>query len=313
MKKAIISSLATVCGLLLFNQSALAQPVTVFSDDLASDSSLAQPPWYNLNNTSVASYNFAANTGVELLVTSGSTGKVNEMFAEFDTVSLSDGDYITLTANFEAPSGSEMASDTGGLLAGLYYNPTVNTANEQGSTSGSLGTGGTTADSQGYFGIMGYNTTAGTSTKFFARTPTGTANNELGYYSAMVSGNYSQFSTVYAASGNANLADSVDYTMQWTITDNGASGNAIAVTISQGATTLDNWTETDTLGAGGTGLYEEFNQLDVGNYGKKYAVDLNLTDASIVTDGAIVVPEPSAMALLSAGLGLIGLIRFRRR
>src|SRR5579862_1486872 len=118
MKKAILLAAASTLGVLT-----LSAQTTIYSDTFTSDSSLAQPPWYNLNNTSAASYalNPTAGQGLALTVSSG-TGKVNEMFAEFAPVTLSAGESVSLTVNFNSSSG--MATDTGGLLVGLYNNST---------------------------------------------------------------------------------------------------------------------------------------------------------------------------------------------
>jgi hypothetical protein len=306
MKKAIILAATTTIGWVYLSSPVFAQ-TTVFSDNFTSDSSLAQPPWYNLNNSSAASnaLNPTAGQGLALTVTSGSTGKVNEMFAQFTPVTLTEGEYITLTANFNSPNTSGgFASDTGGLLAGLYNNTIVASSNEMGSTSGSTGTGGETAPSKGYFGIMGYNTSASTSTKFYSRQGGVSDENELGYYSEMTAGSFTQLSS-FGASGNATLANSTAYTLTYTITDEGASGNQIDATISSGSTTLDNWISTDA-----SGLYDTFNQLDFGNYGKAGAVDMNILTEAMTTG---VVPEPTSLALTTAGMGLAFLVRLRRR
>ncbi|HEX3626001.1 MAG TPA: hypothetical protein VH280_11310 [Verrucomicrobiae bacterium] len=300
MKTAIVPlALILQC---VYLASAGSGQTTVFSDDLASDGSLSQPPWYNLNNTSAAGYTFTAGQGLALTVTSG-TGKVNEMFAEFSPVSLTTGASVTLTILFNSSSG--MATDTGGLLAGLYNNTTVNSANEQGSTGGSTVTGGETAANQGYFGIMGYNTSAGTSTKFFSRQGGATDANELGYYSSMTAGSYTQLSSSVAAN-NANLLLNQNYTLTYTITDEGAAGNQIVAMISQGSTQLDSWTTTD---AGG--LYDTFNELDFGSYGKAGPVDINILSGSIVSTAPV--PEPSFVMFTGVAFGLLGLIRFRRK
>ena len=297
MKKAIACLLAISSAPFFFNASA---QTTVFSDDFTSDSSLAQPPWYNLNNTSAA--NYALNPGQDLALTvSSGTGKVNEMFAEFTPVSLIAGESLSLTVNFNSSVG--MATDTGGLLVGLYNNGTVNSANEQGSSNGSTGTGGETAASKGYFGIMGYNTSAGTSTKFFSRQGGASDENELGYYSSMTSGSYTQLSSS-AASGNAALALNINYTLTYTITDEGSAENQISATISNGSTILDTWTTTDS-----SGVYDTFNQLDFGDYGKAGPVDINILSESVVTE----TPEPSVTMFSMLGFGLLALNRFRRR
>jgi hypothetical protein len=276
-------------------QALMAQ--TIFSDTFTSDSSLGSE-WYNLNNTTAASYglNGSQGPGLNLTVASG-TGKVNEMFAQFASspVTLSQGEALTLTVDFNSPTG--MATDTGGLLVGLYNDQNFNgqtPANEQGAT-GSTATGGPTAASQGYFGIMGYNTSAGTSTKFYSRAGGATAANELGYYSEQTSGTFTQLSS-FAASGNSPLALNTAYQLNYTITDNGASGNSILATISRGSTTLDSWTSTDAAGT-----YDSFNELDFGNYGKATQVDLNILDESVT----LATPEPNSLALLAGGLALL--------
>lgn len=313
MKKAIVLTFASSCG--LFALSSAQAQTTIFSDNFTADSTLAQPPWYNLNNTSAASYalNPTAGEGLALTVSAG-TGKLNEMFAQFSStpVTLSSGQYITLTVNFNSPSIG-IATDTGGLLVGLYNdNGVPATGNEQGSSGGSTATGGATAPFKGYFGIMGYNAASGgTSTKFYSRQGGASVANELAYYSSQTSGSYTQVGSSIANSGNAPLGSGENYTLTYTITDEGASGNQLNAVISQGATTLDTWMFTDTSGSGGAGLYDTFNELDFGSYGKLGPVNINILSESVVTTAPI--PEPSTVALAGIGLGLTLLARFRRR
>lgn len=250
-----------------------------------------------MNNSSTASAALNPGVGLGLTVSSGS-GRNNEEFAQFASspVALGAGEGLTLVVNF---SGTGLAVDTGGLLVGLFNTQGTVATTDLSSTA----TGGATADDIGYFGIMGYNTAAGTSTKFYTRQGGATDANELGYYSRMTSGSYTQLSS-FAATGNADLADSTAYTLTYTIMNNGASGDSITAAITDSANnTLDSWATTDA-----SGTYNSFDELDFGAYGKAGPVDLNITSVSVLQ----AVPEPSTFAF--AALGLLGLVvRFRRR
>jgi hypothetical protein len=241
------------------------------------------------------------------LTVSSGTGRDQQEVAQFSGTPItlaSVGDYLTFTVHF---SGTGMAADTGGLLVGLLNTQgTPANANEV-----TTATGGATANDTGYFGIMGYNTTAGTSTKFYTRQGGVAAANELGYYSKMTAGTFVQITGAsFPAAGNAILADSTAYTLSYTILNNGVSGNVITAVIKNGAnTTLDSWTSTDNSGVGGAGLYNSFDEIAFGNYGKAGPVNLNITQVQ-VTDLIQPVPEPATFAL--AGLGMLGLVMVRR-
>jgi hypothetical protein len=277
---------------------------TIFNDNFTTDSSLATPPWYNMNNTANASYalNPTAGQGLALDVSSG-TGKVNEEFAQFTSTPITlatVGDYITLTVNFNSP---DVAGNTGGLLGGLFNTQgTVASANET-----TTANGGATADDTGYFGIMGYNTSAGTSTKFYSRQGGASDANELGYYSSMTAGSFTQVGSSFAASGNANLANSTAYTLIYTVTK-GAGSDIITAMIDQGSTVLDDWTVTDA-----SGLYNSFDELDFGFYGKNALIDGNITQIS-VADSIQSVPEPGTLALMGMGAAFaVGCYRRQRK
>jgi PEP-CTERM motif len=280
----------------------LGMQAQVFTHDFTADSSGAPPtPFYNINNNSgVATWNVVNGQGLALTV--GASGKLNEEFAQFapsTPITLaSTGDYITFTAVFNS---SGFVGNTGGLLAGLYN--TMGTPGTANLSSATVNTA--TSDDKGYFGLMGFNTSAGTSTKFYTRTPTAptTTASELGYYSQMTAGTYAQLSS-FAATGNANLANSTDYTLTYTVTK-GATANTINAQILQGATVLDNWTTTD---AGST--YSSFDELVIGFYDKNAASFSGTVKSVAITDYIQDIPEPSACVL--AGVGMIGLALRRR-
>jgi hypothetical protein len=295
MKHSIVIALVLAAPL-----SALAQPTTIFSDDFTTDSSLGSE-WFNMNNTSAAAValNPTAGQGLALTVSAG-TGKVNEEFAQFSPTPVTlatTGDYLTLTVNFNS---ANVAANTGYLLAGLY--------NSQGTlATGTLtttATGGATADDQGYFGDMGFNTGAGSSTKFYSRQGGVSDANELAYYSAMTAGSFTAVGSSIAASGNGTIANNLAYTLTYTVTKD-VGGNTISAVITQGSTPVDSWSVTDA-----SSTYNSFDELDFGLYGKNALVNGNITQIQVV-DSIQAVPEPSVLAL--TGLGLLGLVaRFRR-
>jgi hypothetical protein len=298
--KAPNSRLCAIVGIMLAALTCMQAQAQVFTHDFTADPSGAPPsPFWNINNASGNSTWNVVN-GQGLALTLAVAGKVNEEFAQFDPsgqITLgSTGDYVTFTAVFNS---SGIAANTGGLVAGLYN--TMGTPGTANLSSASTGTA--TSDDRGYFGIMGYNTAAGTSTKFFSRTGTAAASSELGYYSQMLPATiYTQLSSS-AASGNANLANNTDYTLNYTVTK-GATGNIINAEILQGATVLDNWNTTDAAST-----YSSFDELVIGFYGKNSAISGNIKSVSI-TDSIQAVPEPCPCLL--AGLGILGLTVGRR-
>lgn len=283
-----VTFLASTLLLGLSDSSLRAQ---IFSDNFTTDASLGAG-WFNMVNSTAASFalNPTAGQGLALNVNSGSTGKTDEAFTQFTGTPVTlgtTGDSVSLTVDFNSPN---LAANTGGLLVGLY-----NTLGSPatGNLTGNV-TGGATATHQGYFGVMGFNTSSGVSTKFFSRQGGAADNNELGYYSTMTSGSYTQLGA-FAASGNANLANNTGYVLTYTITK-GTGNNAIAAVIQQGSTVLDTWNFTDAAGSQNT-----FDELDFGTYGKNAAVNVNITQIS-VSDSLAAVPEPSSFGLIGAGL-----------
>jgi len=296
----VIVKLSSLMALVLMAPLGAMGQATIFSDDFTSDASLASPPWYNLNNTvnAAATLNPVAGQGLALSVSSG-TGRVNEEFARFSPFpfTLFDyTDYFTLIVDFNS---SSFTGNSGGLLVGLY--------NTQGTVAGGTLTGtamgGATADDTGYFGFMGFNTSPITSTKFFSRQGGAIAANELAYDPEMTAGSYTQVGGTFAASGNGTLANDTAYTLAYTVA-RGFDGNTITAVITQDAAIVDSWTVTDT-----NFLYNNFDELDFGMYGRSGPVDFNITDVSIQTNVGPI-PEPSVSAL--AYFGFMGLVLVRR-
>jgi|SRR5208283_2390217 len=275
---------------------------TVYSDDFATDLSLASPPWYNMNNTANASATLVNGTGLELNVSAG-TGKTDQEFGQFSATPITlnaVGDYITLTVDF---TSANIAGNNGYLLAGLY-NDGGNTAS--GTLTGTA-TGGATAAYTGYFGDMGLNTSAGSSTKFYSRTGGASDANELGYYSSMTSSSYTEIGSPIANTANGTIANNKAYTLTFTVTKTAAGSDTVTAQINQGATIVDSAATWTFLDASGT--YNTFDELDFGFYGKSALINGTITDV-VVTDQITPTPEPSTFAL--AGLGMLGLVLARR-
>jgi len=273
----------------------------VFSDNFTTDSSLGSE-WFNLNSSANCSATWSA--GGLALNTSAGTGKINEEFAVFagSPIVLADaGQFITLTVTYNSANAS---GNNGYLLAGLFNSQgTVATANLGNTT---VDQANSTYDDTGYAGLMGFSTYANGTTKFYQRTSVaGTlGNNELAYYSTGASGTFSQVQGGLATSLNGTMVNGTTYVLTYTVAKTGSGDTITAVIKDTNGVQLgnDNWTVTDS-----SGLYNSFDELDFGWYGKNGtspAINGNIIDVTVS------VPEPATFAL--AGLGMLGLFIVRR-
>ena len=266
---------------------------TIFSDQFDLDPTLNSPPWYNISSSTANTVGQAVGQG--LILGTGTSGKYQEEVANFTLQNLAVGDSLTLTVNF---SGSGMTVDNGALTFGLYNSGGVAMSANEVATASS----GASAAYDGYFGDIGYNQTAGISSKFYSRTGTAGAANELGYYNKQTGTTQTQMAS-YANSSNADLSDNTPYTLTYTIMNDGVSGMYITANIN-GETAFPSFY------SGAAPTYSGFDTLAIGNYDKTSAV--NLTISSLSVDYTQGVPEPTPFAF--AALGLLGgfIARFRR-
>ena len=306
MKKAIILAAATTFGSVYLSSSALAQ-TTIYNDSFASDSALSSS-YVNIDNISATAteWSFAPNS--ELTLTTAASGKIDELVGSFSAVTLNQANqYVSFVVNFNSPNVGQSGS-AGSLLTSLDYSggAALNYSPEQATQ--------TTNVTAGYVGDLvnlAMNNTPKTGTKFFAKT--GTGNNDLSYNSDALPD--TQLSTTEPNSANANLLNNDAYTLTYTITSLNTGGSQEEVTEqlydhNLGAM-VDNFSVVATNGASFITPTTTYDTFDMGVYtGSETAgYNLNLTSLSVVTG----VPEPTALALTGAGMGLAYLIRFRRR
>jgi hypothetical protein len=306
-----ISALTLGVGILaLASSPVLAQ---VYSEDFATESSLTGSYLSIETSTTASGYTFNSDSSLELTDTTAA-GRADDIAASFTGVTLSSvGQSITLTATFNSPNIATTAGSSGALLfaldnsEGAPITSTVASAGPEGESSTSAG--GATSGFEGQLGDIALNSTPKTSTKFYERPATGL--NGLSYYSdagTSASSPATQDGTSFT--GNPALADNTTYTLTYTISYASATSDNITAQITGGTLTGSQ----DDFSVAATSVpTQTFDTFDLGLYNGAISgasgYDINLTDVEI-TD---IVPEPSVLAFGSAGLGLLGLIRFRRR
>jgi hypothetical protein len=236
----------------------LASQAQIFSYDFTADPTGPEPTnFFCINNANTNHINAIVNgQGLELGVAVAS--KVVEEFTQFSPTPVSlvnEGDTVSLSVVFNSDG---IADNTGGLVVGLHS--TAGTPGTKDLSSSTLGTA--TSDDNGYFGIMGFNTSAGTSTKFYTRTGSTNYDGELAYYSAMTTASYTQIKS-FSATNNANLNNGADYVLTFSVTK-GATNNILNATIQDtNSVIVDSWTVKDN-----SSTYNSFDEIVFGFYGK---------------------------------------------
>ena len=301
MKYSIAIALALSTPLAVMAQT------TVFNDNFATDAS--DPSSSYLSAVSGGSMAWASGTGMTL--TAPTTGHLSDIVGSFSAVTLANtGDYISLVVDFNSPNLGQGGTSLAGLIMMALDNSQGVSPTSAGPTESinSSATGGPTAGYLGYAGDIQMQTSAKTSTKFFAKIA-GTPNlNNLTYNSnvAPKSGNFTTSGT-----GNAALANNDLYTLTYTITALNTGASQLGVT----AQIYDNTTSTVvddvTIASASAVPTSVFDVFDIGLYSgnEPTGYTLNLTDLSVLT-GVSAVPEPASFALV--GLGLLGLVGYRR-
>ncbi len=280
----------------------MAQPI--FEDNFAIDGS--DPSANYLNGISGGSMAWASGTGMTL--SAPTTGHLSDIIGSFSAVTLANaGDSISLVVDFNSPNLGQGGTSLAGLvMMGLYNSGGVSpiSAGPTESINSTTG-GGPTSAYLGYAGDIQMQTSAKTSTKFFAKT--GSGNNNL-TYNSNVSTKSANFT--FTGTGNGGLANSDLYTLTYTITALNAGATQLGIT----AQIFDNTTSTmiDNISiASATSVPTSvFDTFDIGLYSgsEPPGYTLNLTDLKVLG-----VPEPTSVALFLSGIGALALVRRFRR
>jgi PEP-CTERM motif len=310
MKKAIVP-LALILQCVYLASTSSGQ-TTVYSDNFAADGSLSSS-YLNINSVGQPADAWTFTPDSQLQLQTAGTGKLDDLAGSFgQAITLSSaGQYVTFTVNFNSAGAANGLgqSGTAGLLLFALDNSGGTPLGGGGSSEAesSSATGGQTAGYIGYLGQLSLNTTPKTSTKFYAKT--GSGNNDLSYYS-----DATPDTQIGATEANGyNFSSSDSYTLTYTVAYVSATEDAITTTLFDN--TADSQAETFTVdSASASTPTQTLDTFDVGIYtgSESAGYDLNLTSLAITTD-VTPVPEPTIMALAGAGLGLLGVMRFRRR
>jgi hypothetical protein len=314
MKKAIVP-LALILQCVYLASTSSGQ-TTVYNDNFADDTSLSSS-YLNINNISGTSDEWSFTPDSDLTLTTAASGKLDELVGSFSAVTLANaGDYVSFVATFNSPTlGQGGSGDAGNLLFALDNSGGVGLTSLGAGPESPTATSGSTAGYIGDLGQIALNNSPKTGSKFYAKT--GAGQNDLAYYSDATLD--TQLSTTIGNASNANLNNNDSYTLTYTVTALNAGATEEEFTAQLYDNTLgtmeDSFSYTGTNSAGAyitpTSKYDTF---DIGIYtgGETSGYDLNLDDLSVLTS-VTSVPEPTTMALAGAGLGLLGLMRFRPR
>jgi PEP-CTERM motif-containing protein len=326
--RAIALVITATCALVLTSRSASAQ-TTVFSDQFNNGSTVNAAPGTpttnstsyetGMGNTTGASVSISSN---DLDITSANTSSgFNEVAAQFTASPITlvnPGDFVDLTITFVATSNilSSAVGVNSTLAIGLYNSGGV--APLQGNslynnTGGSSGTGGV-QNWVGYNGRMLQNGTAQLYSRN-AQTGSNSRNQDLLFNNASSSLTYnSPVGSIYGTKGSVGsvLVNGDTYTMDYRLTLTAAGTIAGTNTLYSGAGI--GGTELFALGATTNGtLSTTFDGLAFGyrvSAGGATQAALDLNSIVVTTN---IVPEPSTVALVGAGFGLMMMAARRRR